>query len=488
MSDQRTAAARRAAELIDAGLPAPPDGMDARVLAALAAEPAPKARVRWRLPRFVLRPALVLGAAAVVLLLAALPNSLDRTDTARAVVIGPLPGGCPAPRHDAALEVAGVWDGAEARSFARVLAEFSRQTGVKVVYHYETRDMPRKLRRRVANGCPPDVALLPQPGLLAEFARQGAIVPLDANTAGAVRASYSASWQRLGRVDGRAYGVWFKASDKSLLWYRPAALRAAGIAHAPATWAQLRATTHRLATTFARPLAIAGAEGWTLTDWFENLYLQGEGAARYDALARHELPWTDPSVRRTLARLAALLADSRSVGDRTALLRTSFEASVRDALGPRATSALVYEGDFVPSFLDGPATGVAMAPFPTLRASSGRSVVVGGDVAASFSKRADAARLMRFLATPRAAERWARHGGFTSPNRNVHAAAYPDALTRSAAQGLAAARTVRFDLSDLQPPAFGATIGRGMWDLFRVLAAHPDSVDAIARRLEAAAP
>ena len=39
-------------------------------------------------------------------------------------------------------------------------------------------------------------------------------------------------------------------------------------------------------------------------------------------------------------------------------------------------------------------------------------------------------------------------------------AAYPDALTRRAAAALARATTVRFDLSDLQPPAFGATAGR----------------------------
>jgi alpha-glucoside transport system substrate-binding protein len=94
---------------------------------------------------------------------------------------------------------------------------------------------------------------------------------------------------------------------------------------------------------------------------------------------------------------------------------------------------------------------------------------------------------MRYLATAAAAEPWARAGGFLSPNRSVGPSAYPDALTRRAAATLARATTVRFDLSDLQPPAFGATAEQGMWAIFQDFLADPHDPDATARRLERAA-
>ncbi|HEX6387911.1 MAG TPA: ABC transporter substrate-binding protein [Solirubrobacteraceae bacterium] len=465
MSDDRF---RDFAERLEAGLPQPPDGMDERVLAALAADARPR-RAAWR--RAWLRPVAAVAAAAVVLgLLAALPSSLDRIDSASAVPIAPLTATCPPKTENGAIEVAAVWNGSEARTFARVLGEFSRRTGVKVVYRYETRNIPAKLRARVRAGCPPDVALIPQPGLLYEFARQGAIKPLDAATAALVRRDYGPTWRQLASVDGRPYGVWFKASNKSLLWYRPDA-----VADPPATWDELGDV----------PLAVGGADGWTLTDLFENAYLQAAGRARYDALARHEIPWTDATVVRTLARLSRLFADPVAVGSREAMLGRTFEEAVRDALGRDATSAVFLEADFVRSFLGNGAADVAVAPFPQLRAGAPRAVVVGGDVAARFTSGRAAARLLRFLATPRAAAAWARAGGFTSPNRRVAPEVYPDALTRVAANHLARAEVVRFDLSDLQPPAFGATAGQGMWELFRSLAAGARPAD-VAAQLEAA--
>ena len=52
------------------------------------------------------------------------------------------------------------------------------------------------------------------------------------------------------------------------------------------------------------PWSIAGADGWTLTDWFENVYLSQAGPEMYDQLTNHEIPWTDPSVEEALNTLA----------------------------------------------------------------------------------------------------------------------------------------------------------------------------------------
>lgn len=46
---------------------------------------------------------------------------------------------------------------------------------------------------------------------------------------------------------------------------------------------------------------------------------------------------------------------------------------------------------------------------------------------------------------------------------------------------------MRFDLSDLQPAAFGATVGDGMWQTLQDFLADPSDVTGTMERLEAEA-
>ncbi len=186
-----------------------------------------------------------------------------------------------------------------------------------------------------------------------------------------------------------------------------------------------------------------------------------------------------------LRRIGRLLGDPSIVGPRRQLLATTFEQSVARSLGPSASAAMLHEADFVAAY---PHTAdTRSAPFPALGAGAPDGLVVGGDVAVQLTASPAARRLLRFLASPEAAAVWAGGGGFLSPNRDVPAAAYPDAATARSAALLATAPTIRFDLSDLQPPVFGATAGQGMWGLFQQLARHPDDARTIAGRLEMAA-
>jgi alpha-glucoside transport system substrate-binding protein len=95
--------------------------------------------------------------------------------------------------------------------------------------------------------------------------------------------------------------------------------------------------------------------------------------------------------------------------------------------------------------------------------------------------------LITYLATPQAATIWAKRGGFSSPNKNVPASAYTNVLNRKTALALANATTFRFDMSDLQPAAFGATAGQGEWKLFQDFVSNPKDVNGIAAKLESAA-
>src|SRR5690349_18184704 len=76
------------------------------------------------------------------------------------------------------VSVLAEWSGQEQSNFMAVLKPFEDQTGIKVTYE-STRDLTAVIKTRVAAGNPPDLAGVPNPQLLSQFATQGKLVPLD---------------------------------------------------------------------------------------------------------------------------------------------------------------------------------------------------------------------------------------------------------------------------------------------------------------------
>jgi alpha-glucoside transport system substrate-binding protein len=497
---ERVGRVQSAALGLQAEIPPPPPGLDVRVLASVEAERQAAVltgRARPRLARrrppvqltLSLRPlALAIVTAAVVIAaVAVLPRSGTTTAAnAQVVPITTLSTDC---AGGGRLVVAGVWSGSEATEFAKVLGLFQEQTGIQVLYAYETRDIATKLEALIKSGCVPDVALLPQPGTMADLARRGALKPIGAIAGDLVSHNYSQPWQALGTLDGTLYGVWYKAAEKSLIWYRPSAFTAAGIRQPPRTWSQLLGDAARLRAVGIQPFAIGGHDGWTLTDWFENVYLATAGLRRYQELAENQIKWTDPSVKTALGQLATILGAPSLIGSTAEALNTTFEQSVSDVFGTHPSAAMVFEGDYVRSFLPPgyPPSQAKFFTFPTQTPSASAPIEVGGNVAVLLSNSTAGKRLLRFLATPQAGEIWARGGGFISPNRNVPLTDYPDAISRQLAARVADAPTVGFGISDQEPPAFGSDPAQGMWAIFQQFLAHPQNIDGITRELQAGA-
>jgi alpha-glucoside transport system substrate-binding protein len=388
------------------------------------------------------------------------------------------------------IEVAAVWSGEEQAAFEQVASAFEEQTGAEVTFTSTGDDIATVIGTRIQGGDPPDVAILPQPGLLADFAERGALVPLGEDVAAEVAENYAPVWEELGSVDGELYGVWFKAANKSTVWYRPDAFDQAGVAP-PETWDEFISASRTLADSGVAPVAIAGGDGWTLTDWFENVYLRVAGPEKYTQLANHEIPWTDPSVVTTLETLAQLWGEERLVaGGPQGALQTSFPQSVTDVFGSKE-AAIVYEGDFVAGVISGETDATVgedalFFPFPAVEGSD-PAVVGGGDVAVLMEESEAGQAFLEFLAGPEAPAIWVGLGGFTTPNRNVDLAEYPDEISRQVAEQLVEAETFRFDLSDLAPPEFGGTPSQGMWQILQDFLRDPSQPQQTAQQLEQAA-
>jgi alpha-glucoside transport system substrate-binding protein len=152
---------------------------------------------------------------------------------------------------------------------------------------------------------------------------------------------------------------------------------------------------------------------------------------------------------------------------------------------------MVLEGDFVPGVVASSnplkaVTGYNVFNFPSINGSK-PAVMGGGDIVAMLKDTPATEALIKYLATPEAATIWANRGGFSSPNKDVKPSAYHDPLQRTTAVALAKASVFRFDMSDLQPAAFGATTGQGEWKLFQDFVSKPSDASGIAKKLESSA-
>jgi len=384
-----------------------------------------------------------------------------------------------------------VWSGAEQASFQAVIDGFTEMyPNVTVDYTSAGDQLPTVLGTAVEGGNPPDIAVLPQPGLMKEYADRGELQPIDFARE-TIDEHFAEDWVTLGTVDDTLYGLIFKGANKSTVWYNVNVFSDAGVAP-PATWDELLQAAEQIGASGVPAYSIGGADGWTLTDLFENIYLRTAGPELYDQLTAHEIPWTDPSVTVALERMADLFADTANIAGGTAgALQTDFPTSVTQVFKESPDAAMVFEGDFVQGvILDAseamPGEDFDVFTFPSIEGSA-PSVMGGGDLAVMF-RDSDASRaLIEYLATPEAGEIWAARGGFSSPNRNVDPAVYPDDLTRQTATALAEAETFRFDLSDLTPSEFGGTPGQGMWQILQDFLQSPDQIEQTQQRLESAA-
>jgi alpha-glucoside transport system substrate-binding protein len=104
-----------------------------------------------------------------------------------------------------------------------------------------------------------------------------------------------------------------------------------------------------------------------------------------------------------------------------------------------------------------------------------------------FRDTPEANALMTFLASSDAARIMASRGGFLSANRNLDPASYPDDTTRQLAAEVVDTDTLRFDLSDLSPQAFGGGTSADEWVLLQHFLADNTTPEQVAAQLETAA-
>jgi len=391
------------------------------------------------------------------------------------------------------VSVIAVWAGDELESFRAMVAPWEERTGATVEYE-GTRDLNAILVTRLEGGNPPDIAGLPGPGVLQQFAQDGNLVDLSTFMDQTQLAEdYDQSWLDLATYEGGLYGIFTKAAFKSMVWYSPPAFEAAGY-EIPTTWDEMIALSDQIVADGNTPWAIGlesgAASGWPGTDWIEDIMLRTAGPEVYDQWRTHQIPWTDDAVRNAWEVFGQIATNEDYVyGGITGELATNFGESPYVLFEDPPGAYLHRQASFIQGFITDQFPDLVAVEdynyfgFPPIDSAYGTPALVGGDLFGMFNDTPAARSLMEWLASPEAQEIWAARGGFLSPTKTVSPDVYPDPLIRQAAEILVSADVVRFDASDLMVSSLNDAFLAGVLEYVQ----NPDSLDTILADIEAAA-
>jgi alpha-glucoside transport system substrate-binding protein len=367
--------------------------------------------------------------------------------------------------HGKTVNVIGTWGGDEQTAFLKMVEPWEKQTGAKVKYT-GTRDINTVLTTGVASGVLPDLAGLPGPGQLAEYAKTGKLRPLDnvldINT---YQSETAPALAELGKSDGKVYGVFIKAAVKGLIWYNPKAHDYG--AKPPATWTDLmsQASANQGAAKAVWCLGVesGASSGWPGTDWIEDLVLRTAGPQVYTNWYEGKVKWSDPAIKKAFQMYVTDVLGKTYGGGKNAVA-TNFGNAGDPLFANPPGCELLHQASFITGFSQfkshTAATDYNFFPFPDIDPRYAGAVEGAGDLFGMFHDTPAAKSLMKYLVTAAAQDIWVKIGGALSANKN--ATDYPDDISKRSAAILANAKSFVFDASDSMPTAMNDAFWKDM--------------------------
>jgi alpha-glucoside transport system substrate-binding protein len=379
------------------------------------------------------------------------------------------------------VTVIGTWGGDEEKAFHSMIAPWEAATGAKVNYT-GTRDLNTVLTTGVASGVLPDLAGLPGPGQMAQWADSlidlGTVLDVPTYTSETAPALVT-----LGQVNGKQVGVFIKTAVKGLIWFDPKTIADAATA-APATWDALQTYISTNKSKAAAPWCLGvesgAASGWPGTDWIEDLVLRQAGPDVYQQWYQGKTKWTDPAIKTAWSTFGDVVKNS--VGGSATVNATNF-ANAGDPLFKSPPGCLfLHQASFITGLGGFKAakagTDYNFFQFPDINAQYTGAVEGAGDLFGMFHDTPAAKSLMAYLVTAPAQDIWVKIGGALSANKN--ATDYPDDISKRSAAILLNAKIFAFDASDLMPTAMNDAFWKGIVAYVK----DPSQLDSILSNLD----
>ncbi|MGO4105465.1 ABC transporter substrate-binding protein [Leifsonia sp. YAF41] len=375
---------------------------------------------------------------------------------------------------DGEVTVYGTIADTEAELLEESWAQWEKDNNINIKYE-SSKEFEAQIAIRAQGGNAPDLAIFPQPGLMADLATRGYLKPAPAEVEANTDSGWSPDWKAYGTVDDTFYGAPLMASVKGFIWYSPKNFTDWGV-EVPTTWDELLAVTKTIQEKTGKAPWCAGfgsgdATGWPGTDWVEDLVLRQSGAETYDKWVKNEVPFTDPAIASAFDSVGELLLNPSYVnagfGDVASINSTAFG----DVATPISdgTCAMTHQASFFDGFITD--AGGTVGPdgdvwaFITPGQEAGASAVTGGgEIVGAFADDADTQKVQAYLSSADWANSRVALGGVISANKGLDPANAKSPILQQAITILQDPKTTfRFDASDLMPGAVGAgTFWKGM--------------------------
>ncbi|MFI5892392.1 ABC transporter substrate-binding protein [Actinoplanes sp. NPDC051513] len=343
---------------------------------------------------------------------------------------------------------------------------FEQCTGVTIKYEGD-KSFETQVLVRAKAGNPPDIAYVPQPGLLKQLVATGKAVAAPPETEANVDKFWSKDWKSYGTVDGKFYAAPLGANVKSLVWYSPSEFKDSNYA-IPTTLDELKALTDKMVADGKKPwcagINSGDATGWPVTDWVEDFMLRLYGPETYDKWVNHQIPFNGAESTAAFDAVGGYLKNDKYVngglGDVKSIATTTFQdaglpilddqcemhrqASFYAANWPKGTK-VAEDGDVFAFYLPG-------------KDASTKPVLGAGEFTLAFADRPEVKAFQTYLSSDTWANTKAKlSSGWVSANKGLD----PNNLTNpidqlSAKILLDPASQFRFDGSDQMPAAVGS--------------------------------
>jgi len=358
----------------------------------------------------------------------------------------------------------------EADDLVTSWSDFEDCTGITIEY-VGTQEAETQINVRAAAGDPPDLMIIPQPGLLQRLIADGYVVAAPSSVEDNVDEFWSDSWKEYGTIDGTFYAAPLMASVKGYVWYSPADFEENGY-EIPATWDEMMALTEQMTERNEgayRPWCVGfgsgDATGWPGTDWVEDAVLRSAGPEAYNAWVAGELEFSSPEITEAVEMVGDILLNPEYVnggfGGVESIVSTTFNDGGLPILDGNCSmhhQASFYEAQWGEDVTVAPDGDIWAFITPPMSADDGPAVTGGGEFVAAFNDREATQAVQTYLASDTWANNRIALGGVISANQGLDASLAGSQLGVQSIEILQDPDTVfRFDASDLMPAEVGTS-------------------------------
>jgi alpha-glucoside transport system substrate-binding protein len=345
-------------------------------------------------------------------------------------------------------------------------AELTAQ-GSKIKINWQSvQNINQLIITKMQAGSVPDIAFVPQPGVVTQMTQVGTVYPLNnVVDMAALQKSMLPGSMNFSMINGDLDGLLVSMNVKGLVFYDKPQWQKAGY-KTPKTLSDLESLVNQIKASGTAPwcfgIGSAAATGWPATDWLETLLLKQSGTSVYNDWVAGKVKFSSPQVTAAANEFDKLvLTDGNTYGGRSAIASTNFQTTGNPLVQDPQKCAMYEQGSFATGFF--PANivkdidkNIGVFGVPPVSAGGDNPVEVGGDLITMLNNSTNTQTVIKLLAGTDIGTDAGPSSSFISPHTDFNLKYYPNNITRTMAQIAYGASATAYDASDQMPAAVGS--------------------------------